>query len=318
MTEENTKVEENDKTKENNDSNNSNWIKKPIFEIKHAIGIIAFCITIIIFSSLVYCGKEPIMKLISRLIEVAILIIYWIKEQITLATFEPKGLLSLQASISFLSITILNIILPNNENRILGLTYQDIFFKWKIFKYFNAADCILYSILMLMCNIIIAVVSTIVDNPNVKNVCNFSFIIILFTSVILALYMLHMSLIAKFKKSRIYYLIYKQIEKDNRELYNSILKALVWNVTETSEEKFNYDYYVDEIKILKKMNKKIIAEDCLEVGSIRLSKEAIIEILQIEIAKRQEKRQKRADCVRENLEKKYKLKKENGTFTKDD
>ncbi len=279
---------------------------------------------VIFLSCLVCCGIEPIIKWIRELIEsVAFkigLIINSLKGQITLAAFEPKGLLSLQSSISFLSITILNIILPVNKEKVLGLTYHDIFFKWKIFKYFNAADCILYSILMLISNIILAVVSTIFDNPYIKNISNLSFIIILFASVILAFYMLHMSLIAKFKKSRIYYLIYEQIEKNNKELYNSILEKIVWNSSETEQEKVNYDYYIDEIKILiKMMDKKenLFEEDrvadnlssriskyCPEVGIIRLKKENVNIILKKEIEKRQNKIKSRVNSVEEILKEK--------------
>lgn len=214
--------------------------KKDTFNISHIKGYLIVLVGILLVSFLACCGIEFVMK--------------WIKENVTLVTFEPKGLLSLQATISFLSISIMNIILPEKENRILGLTYQNIFFNSTVLRYFNAADCIMYLILMLISNISLAVISTLCIDSYIKNISNLCFIIILFVSVILAFYMLHLSMISKFKKSRIYYLIYKKLDKDGKELYHEIVKGLIWHSEET--KKINYDYYIDEIKILMLMKDK--------------------------------------------------------------
>ena len=257
--------------------------KKNIFKITHALPyIIIFIVSWILYFLLIHYKENINTNIYARCV-----LIYNILEG-----FEPKSFLSLQSTISFWSITIMSYMLQEKENKVLGLSYKNIFFKWSIYKYFNAADCIMYLLLMLITNIVIA--TEIINNKYIIFLAKCWFIIILVLSFILVFYMIHLCIVAKFKKSRIYSQIEKKIRKRDRELYISILKGIVkYSINNKSEclkeEKINYDYYVDEVKILKLMKKNInvlFGKKCSKIQiifNIPLSKKDINLLLDNEI-----------------------------------
>lgn len=169
-----------------------------------------------------------------------------------LSFFSPISIISAQTSISLLSITIMQLILPDRQERIFGATYQSILFKWKVLKYFNVLDCMMYMLILMMTNILLAVMSVIVTNFNVQLICKLCYLCIIIESFILVVYMIHLGLIARFKKSRIYYWLYKRIKKRNlqgTDVYNIILKGM----KKFNGKNQNSEYLDVEVYILKYM-----------------------------------------------------------------
>ncbi len=208
----------------------------------------------------VFSGKNVFLFVLQLCILTIIIIV--IEKYISipienLSNFSPIGIASVQTSISLLSITIMQLILPSGKERILGVTYQNILFKWKFLKYFNALDCMMYMLLLMIINISLSIASVIVSE-RIQNICKIIFMCILLESFILAIYMVYLGLITKFKKSRIYYLLYKRMFKCNarrNDVYNTILKGIKKYPFKQKEDE--NEYLKDELIILKCMKDHI-------------------------------------------------------------
>lgn len=206
--------------------------KKPIFSIKN-IGMFIGQLIIfgIIIASLIKYNKMPVGNL---------------------NNLSPINIAAVQTSISLLSITIMQLILPDRKEKIFGVTYQNILFKWEVFKYFNVLDCTMYMLILMVINISLSIASIIITSITIKIICKAIFLLILFESFLLAIYMVYLGLISKFKISRIYYLLYKKMCNDNSDVYNMLLKGMRKNTSETQNE--NKDYIKVEMAILEYMS----------------------------------------------------------------
>ncbi|MDO5540429.1 MAG: hypothetical protein Q4F83_10175 [Eubacteriales bacterium] len=211
--------------------------KKPVFSVKNIfLFVIQMCIAVGIISGLTILGKIPIEKL---------------------SQLSIINMVSTQTSISLLSITIMQLILPDGKERVFGVTYQSILFKWKVLRHFNALDCMLYMLLLMIINILLSIGSVITNNYS-QNICKMCFIYGMIETLILAIYMVYLGLITKFKKSRIYYLLFKRIRKRNTrsyEVYNMLLKGMK-NYPLDSVNKAS-EYIEVEVAILEYMIKHI-------------------------------------------------------------
>lgn len=222
-------------------------------------------------------------QLVSLIVIVSCFILYVKIPVGNLGSLSPISILSVQTSISLLSITIMQLILPDRKERIFGATYQSILFKWKVLKYFNALDCMMYMLILMMTNISLAVMSVIVTNSNAKLICILSFLCIMIESFILMVYMIHLGLIARFKKSRIYYWLYKRISKRNiqsTEVYNMLLKGMKES-NEKNQNNEKSDYLDVEVCILKYMLSHIE-----EFKLYNMNKEEAFQLIKIELDNR--------------------------------
>lgn len=214
--------------------------KKPVFSIRNAfLFVLQFGILVGTISIIILYDKLPIGNLDG---------------------FSIINITSVQVSISLISITILQLILPDSKERIFGITYQNILFKWKVLKYFNALDCMMYMLFLMIISILLAVASEIIANINIQRICKLSFLCTMVESFLLAVYMIYLGLITKFKKSRIYYLLYKRLgkkDKPNRtfkpntrnyEVYNLLVKGML-----NPSFKADDEYLKDELAILEYM-----------------------------------------------------------------
>lgn len=205
--------------------------KKQVFNIKNMICFIVQIVAFgIIMALLIGCGNMPTGNIHSLSI---------------------INILSVQVSISLLSITIVQLILPDRKERIFGVTYQGILFKWKVFRCLNVLDCTIYMFLSMIINILLSFANSIIINTDIQNICNIVFIFVMFESVLLAVYMVYLGLISKFKKSRIYYLLYKRIKNGSNDVYNMLLKGMKTHPFNTKNN--NMEYINVEIEILKYM-----------------------------------------------------------------
>lgn len=243
--------------------------KKPIFRFMNIILFIGHLIIPVIL------GKIIIFLITSGEIPLE-----------NLKKFTPINLVSPQVSISFLSITIMQLILPNRKEKILGVTYQNLLFKWKVFKHFNVLDCTMYMFLLMAINISLSIADVVIIDETIKMICKAIFVLILFESFLLAIYMIYLGLISKFKISRIYYLLFKRMCHGNSDVYNMLLKGMRKNISE-SEDKGNEskDYIKAEIAMLEYMSihiddfelftykdtaKKIINEEKRQINSFKI------------------------------------------------
>lgn len=169
-----------------------------------------------------------------------------------LKNLSPINISSVQTSISLLSITIMQLILPDRKEKIFGVTYQSILFKWKVFRHLNVLDCTMYMLLLMVINISLSIASIIIPSTTIQNICKAIFLLVLFESFFLAIYMVYLGLISKFKKSRIYYLLYKRMSKGNSDVYNMLLKGMKKNTFVPQNE--NKEYTKVEIAILDYMS----------------------------------------------------------------
>lgn len=166
--------------------------KKSIFKPWIAVATIGF----LVISCLDIYGVFEWLKTLRK----------WKYESLNVTT-----MLSLQATISFLSITLMNIVLPEKDKVVMGLSYKAIFFNSCVYKYFNIPNCILYLVSMLAFNIVTAVFSCF-EGPY-KNLSKACFVFVLLCSLCVVIYTIHLSLVAKYKNSRIYYTIEHNIKK---------------------------------------------------------------------------------------------------------
>ncbi len=211
--------------------------RKPVFSVKN---IFFFVLQLCIFTVIVIVIK------INNLISI-----------VDLSEFSPISIASVQKSISLLSITIMQLILPDGKKRILGVTYQNILFKWKILKYLNALDCMIYMLLLMIINISLSIASIIV-NDTINYICKIVFMFIMLESFVLAVYMVYLGLITKFKKSRIYYLLYKRMRKCNSQsddVYNIIVRGIKKYPFNQNDDK--NQYLKVEVAILEYMKNHI-------------------------------------------------------------
>ena len=206
--------------------------KKPIFSLKNIA---------------LFLGQLIIFGIIIRL-----LIKYSIMPVGNLNDLSPINIASVQTSISLLSITIMQLILPDRKEKIFGVTYQNILFKWKVFKYFNVLDCTMYMLILMVINISLSIASIIITSSTIKIICKAIFLLILFESFLLAIYMVYLGLISKFKISRIYYLLYKRMCNGNSDVYNMLLNGMRKNASES--QNVNKDYIKVEMAILEYMS----------------------------------------------------------------
>lgn len=206
--------------------------KKPIFSLKNILlfigQLIVFCV---IITLLVIYDKMPVGNL---------------------KNLSPINIAAVQTSISLLSITIMQLILPDRKEKIFGVTYQNILFKWKVFRYLNALDCTMYMLLLMMINISISIASIIIISTTIQIICKAIFLLVLFESFFLAIYMVYLGLICKFKKSRIYYLLYKRMCQGNSDVYNMLLKGMRENTFESQDD--NKEYIKVEVAMLEYMS----------------------------------------------------------------
>lgn len=93
----------------------------------------------------------------------------------------------------------------------------------------------MYLLFMLITNTVLGIVSVIGVDVKIQNISKCSFLSILILSFILVFYMLYLCMIAKFKKSTIYYWLYCKCEK--KELYNSILEEIIMHPLEEKMKK---------------------------------------------------------------------------------
>ncbi len=129
-------------------------------------------------------------------------------------SFSPISLMPVQVTISLLSITILQLLLFNAEETVLGLTFQNIFFKWDVLKYFNLINCLMYMMLLMTANLLLSIVSVGRVGEVAGIFCRIGGITALLETLPLAFYMVRLGLLARYKKSRIYLLILKRIKKE--------------------------------------------------------------------------------------------------------
>lgn len=215
--------------------------KKPVFSIKNAFLFLAqFGFWVEMFSIIIMYSKLPIGNL---------------------DEFSIISIMSAQISISMISITIMQLILPESKERIFGVRYQNIFYKWKVLKYFNALDCMMYMLFLMIIGIFLSVASSIIVNINIQRICKLAFLCAMIESLLLAVYMIYLGLITKFKKSRIYYLLYKRLRLSknrnkpntrNYEIYSMLVKGMIKYPFNKADDEDN-EYLKDELTILEYM-----------------------------------------------------------------
>lgn len=120
---------------------------------------------------------------------------------------------SLQTTISLLSITIMELVFNDIDFRIMGMSYKFIFFNNRIFYIFNITYCLFYMIIAFIINICMTLL---VSVPALSKYDSFIYTFetqILLLSTLLCLRMIYLAIVAKHKKSQVYYQIYKILEK---------------------------------------------------------------------------------------------------------
>lgn len=272
--------------------------KKSVFKPWIAVATIAF----LVMSCLDIYGVFEWVKTLRK----------WKYESLNITT-----MLSLQATISFLAITLMNIVLPEKDKVVMGLSYKAIFFNSCVYKYFNIPNCVLYLVLMLAFNIVTAVFSCF-EGPY-KNLSKVCFVFVLLCSLCVVIYTIHLSLVAKYKNSRIYYMIEHNIKNGDRELYAEIVVGLLMHpinrkIKNTALGQNNCGYYADECKILismlrisdenhvEQVNEKIrrrLLDYDIQSDHCRFSKRDMDEFLKSQICLRRE-------IVRGNMKQKLK------------
>lgn len=172
------------------------FTKKEIFRMRYVALFLGqyICLLAIIFC-IIECNRTKLETLLS-------------------ASFSPASFISVQVTISFLSITVMQLLLPDSKREVMGLTFQNIYFKWDIIKCFNFINCFLYMFLLMTSYIIMAILCVCLESNNVQTICKLGALLSLMESLPLAFYMVYLGLTAKYKNSRIYYLIYKKIKSE--------------------------------------------------------------------------------------------------------
>lgn len=189
--------------------------------------------------------KLPLLLFIYFCINVIVILIYcnfsFLKEYINISDDILENIIDFQVNISLISITIMILFLEIADHRIMGMSYKKVFFKDVFFPYFNITNCIylmLISMVISLCsyNFLINVENCI--SLIGKIVCETT----LYCSIIVMFYMITLGFILQYKKSRIYYIVYKKLKRKDRKIYNEIINKLVVFTTEQN----SYQQYIKD------------------------------------------------------------------------
>lgn len=224
---------------------------KPIFQLRYGVGML------VIWA--ISCG---VIAFVFQHMEFV--------RRLEYGTLNIMSMLSVQATISFLSITLMNVVLPDKDKVVMGISYKSIFFKTLVYRYFNIPNCIMYLVLMLGINIV-TVVFACFEGPY-KNVAKICFVFVLLCSLCVAFYTIHLALVAKYKNSRIYHTIYRKLRWGDSELYCLIISHMLLDF-KGDYNKCKKDiqctccYYVYECDILNLMLNEVSEENVRNVNA---------------------------------------------------
>lgn len=213
--------------------------------------------------------------------------IFYSNQQIGISSDVLYNIVSIQITISLLSITIMELMLENIDERIMGISRKYIFFNNDILKYFNAIDCIYYMLWLMIISIFSTVVLFNIDYAFIKTMSKCLVLLSLVVTIPLMFRMIKLGLISKHKKSTIYYWFDHRLKENiinkkfNRQPYGKMTYALnTWLGDLKGTEDMHNQYIIEEFVVLARLYLCMEAEEKSDEN-----KNIIIEIVKFLVKK---------------------------------